>query len=168
MLLVRCPEGVRVPPADWDEPEVEAHLLEAVLFLLSPKEAPGRHLRLLGHLATRVEDPTFIAAWQSARTAPQLRATLLPDERIAQLEVDWGLPTERWIDVPLRSIELPAGTLVALVRRAGGDVIPDGATVLRAGDRLSVIGEPEGIRELAATASEQGARPVASTEGAAS
>jgi APA family basic amino acid/polyamine antiporter len=149
LLLVRCRDGLHVTTDAAGAVDPELASVRAVFFLVSPKEHPGRHLRLLGHLATRVAEPQFLTAWSHARSPSELRATLLPDERLVQLVVGWGLPTEAWIGRPLRSIELPPGTLVALVRRPEGDVVPEGATVLRAGDRLSVIGEAAGIRELA-------------------
>lgn len=42
----------------------------------------------------------------------------------------------------------PAGALVALVRRRGETLVPRGATVLEAGDRLTILGDPGGLREL--------------------
>ena len=151
LLLARCRQGIDVATTSGAMDSAVASV-RAVLFLISPKDAPGRHLRLLGHLATRIEDPNFLVDWSTAESASELRATLLPDERLVQLEVEWGFPTEHWIGVPLKSVDLPPGTLVALIRRAEGDVVPEGATVLQAGDRLSVLGDPEGIRALKAAA----------------
>ena len=42
--------------------------VRAVFFLVSPDEDAGQHLRLLGHLATRVDDPAFLDRWTEART----------------------------------------------------------------------------------------------------
>lgn len=166
LLLVRCVDGIHVPSPDWDDSDAEVAEVTALLFLISPQEVPGRHLRLLGHLATRAEDPYFLPAWLSARSPSELRATLLADERLVQLEVDWGLPTEEWIDRPLREIDLPPGTLVALIRRVEGEVVPEGGTVLRAGDRLSIIGASEGIRALKGRRGDARDLPVGSSGGA--
>ena len=48
----------------------------------------------------------------------------------------------------IRELDLPAGCLVAAVRRAGRTLVPSGETEIRLGDRLLVIGEPGSIQEL--------------------
>jgi APA family basic amino acid/polyamine antiporter len=50
----------------------------------------------------------------------------------------------------LRDLELPSGTLVAMIRRDEEVVIPTGDTVMVIDDRLTVLGRPEGISELRA------------------
>ena len=52
------------------------------------------------------------------------------------------------IGLPLREVSLPDGTLIAMIRRDDELVIPKGDTTLLAGDRLTVIGRPEGISAL--------------------
>ena len=37
---------------------------------------------------------------------------------------------------------------MALIRRYGVTMVPRGHTVLREGDRLTVIGEPNGLQEI--------------------
>ncbi|MEM6284236.1 MAG: TrkA C-terminal domain-containing protein, partial [Chloroflexota bacterium] len=49
---------------------------------------------------------------------------------------------------PLRDLQLPEGTLVALIRRDDDILIPRGSTVLEAGDRVTIIGEEEHIQWL--------------------
>jgi Trk K+ transport system NAD-binding subunit len=48
----------------------------------------------------------------------------------------------------LRDVQWPRGTLVALVRREGEILIPSGDTSLAAGDRLSIVGESDGIQAV--------------------
>jgi len=50
---------------------------------------------------------------------------------------------------PLRELELPQGTIIVLVRRNGDVLYPRGHTVLEIGDRLTLMGPLEGVRELA-------------------
>jgi Trk K+ transport system NAD-binding subunit len=49
----------------------------------------------------------------------------------------------------LKDLRLPSGTLVALVHRDGDIAVPSGSTVLHDGDRITVLGDPDGIRLLA-------------------
>jgi Trk K+ transport system NAD-binding subunit len=50
---------------------------------------------------------------------------------------------------PLREVELPQGALVVLIRRNGDVIYPRGETVLQIGDKLTLMGPLEGVRELA-------------------
>lgn len=140
MLLVRSVEGLRLG--------AEGEPVHAVFFLLSPMDKPGQHLRLLGHLATHVDDEGFVERWLAARDHDELRRTLLREERSLSLRVARGGPTEPWIGRPIRELDLPGGCLVALIRRGMHGIIPHGDTVLEEGDRLTVIAGPAAIRKL--------------------
>ena len=47
-----------------------------------------------------------------------------------------------------RAMDMPEGTLIALVSRELEVIVPRGATVLEEGDRLTIIGEPAGLTIL--------------------
>jgi cell volume regulation protein A len=47
------------------------------------------------------------------------------------------------VDRPIVDLQLPAGTLVVLINRGGEYLVPQGATVLRAGDRLLLVADRE-------------------------
>ncbi len=142
MLLVRSRSGVPVDATGGDP-------VHAVFFLLSPEDEPGQHLRLLGHLATHVDDVGFLDRWLAARDADELRASLLREERSLSLHLDPTGPAAELIGRSLRDVDLPEDTLVALIRRRGHSVIPQGSTVFQPGDRLTVIGAPHAIRTVA-------------------
>ncbi len=145
MLLVRCRHALKLQ-ASGSGPEQPVH---AVLFLLSPQEEPGQHLRLLGHLATHVDDPAFLDDWLSAEGEDALRATLLREERSLTLGIGTHPSTEGWAGRALHTIALPDDALIALVRRGGRGIVPNGGTVLQHGDHLTVIGTPQAILTLA-------------------
>jgi APA family basic amino acid/polyamine antiporter len=148
ILLVRCSAGVEAP--DRLEPGLHDSLagVRAVFFLVSPDDDAGQHLRLLGHLATRVDDPDFLGRWMAARNPSELRTSLLREERWLSLSVGETPATEGWAGEPLRAIRLPAGTLVALIRRDGHGIIPGGGTILQSEDELVIIGESEALAAL--------------------
>lgn len=62
------------------------------------------------------------------------------------MTVGAGPGTAGWAGTPLRLVSLPPGTLVALVRRNGSDIVPNGSTVLRSGDQLTLLGDAEELR----------------------
>ena len=153
MLMARCPKGLRPHEAAGEEPGSELASVRAVFFLLGPKDDPGAHLRLLGHLATRVEDASFMPRWEGAATEAELKATLLETEGWLTVHVGASEKTLGWVGQPLRALELPEGTLVVYARRRGQGIVPGGSTILEEGDRLTVIGDPPAIRRLAARTS---------------
>jgi amino acid transporter/mannitol/fructose-specific phosphotransferase system IIA component (Ntr-type) len=150
MVLVRCVGGVRVDVEDEDVARQAALVpIQAVFFLVSGEADPGRHLRILAQLAGRVEEESFMPAWLSGRHEQELKETLIRDERFLSLKLVTGSKAEVLVGHPLHEVELPPGCLIALVRRYGEMLVPRGRTILREGDRLTIIGSPAGLRILA-------------------
>ena len=86
--------------------------------------------------------------WIAARHSDALREILLRDDRYLPLALRRGAPTEALIGVKIRDLGFPSGCLIAIVRRGREALIPSGEMVLEFGDRLTVIGEVDGIAEL--------------------
>ena len=140
LLIARSVSGIEIREA--------GESVHAVLFLLSPQDRPGQHLRLLGHLATHVDDPGFVERWLQAKDAHEIRHTLMREERSLSLRLAADGPLSDWIGLRVRDLELPRDSLVVLIRRDRHGLIPRGETVLHEGDRLTVIGGPAAIRQL--------------------
>ncbi|HUF76288.1 MAG TPA: amino acid permease [Longimicrobiales bacterium] len=153
LLLVRCSRGLDLSASPH---AVHGAVVRGVILLLSVRTEAGRHLRLLGHLAALVDDLGFPQAWATARDEDELRATLAHRERSLTLRVGTHPGTETWVGHPLRAVEIPKNALVALVRRAGAEIVPNGSTVFEAGDRVTIIGAPEAIAILAGGAPHRG------------
>ena len=147
LVLARCQSGVCVNLGENGRDATPP--LYAMLFLISTREHPRRHLRSLSMLARRMDEASFIEEWRAADNEQALKETLLHHERYLSLQLLEGHKTEAFIGKPIKEIDLPARVLVALVRR-GGDtaIVPSGCTVLETGDRLTVIGEPASIDRL--------------------
>lgn len=120
----------------------------AIFFLVSPEEAVGLHLRILAQIAGRTEQADFRSDWLAAEDKDSLRETLLRDERFIVLTLMPEAPTASLIGRTLADLSFPEETLVAYVRRNEQSIVPHGHTRFLAGDRVTVIGEPEGIAEL--------------------
>lgn len=148
MVLVRCRGEVVV--AEYTELARQASdtPIQAVFFLASGELDPGRHLRMLAGLAGRIEDEGFMAEWLADRDEQQLKETLLRDERFLSLELTPGTPSEQLIGRALKDIRLPEGSLVALILRHGQTIVPRGGTTLAEGDRITIIAEPAGLRDV--------------------
>jgi trk system potassium uptake protein len=50
---------------------------------------------------------------------------------------------------PIQELDLPNQVMIILVRRAGEVIYPHGLTQLQRGDRLTLMGPLDGVREMA-------------------
>ena len=149
MVLVRSKEGVHItvngPLTNHLD---EEHIVHALFFLVSPEENPTQHLRILAQIAGRVDDDSFADEWKIAKNEQELKESLLHDDRSFSLIVDSNKKTSTMIGKALREIKFPEGCLVALMHRSGQTIIPKGNCIFEEGDRLTIIGDPKGLKEI--------------------
>lgn len=148
MVMVRSRPGVRVDVVDVHGGHSPEQPIHALFFLVSPEADPKQHLRILAQIAEHVDQDDFMDTWLGAHNEQVLKETLLHEDRYLKLRLQAGTPTSALIGQPLRKAPFPEGVLVALVRRGGELIIPRGSTVLREGDRLTVIGDAHELRAL--------------------
>jgi basic amino acid/polyamine antiporter, APA family len=158
VVLVRAKRGVRIgggrrfPGSEHNGDDNDGGAggprVYSLLFLLSPEGRLTQHLRLLAQLVTMVEDEEFPRRWRQAHDDQTLLETLLRDERFASLVVGSKGPPEEMVNQRLRDVDFPGNMLVALVRRGDQTIVPSGDTLLRAGDRITVIGAPADVAQL--------------------
>jgi len=147
LVMVHCQSGICVEFEDDDE-VVHTEPVYAFFFLLSPKTDQSQHLRTQATLANRTDEESFLIEWRAASNEQELKETLLHHERYVSLHLLSGTSTEDFIGQRVADLNIPAGNLVALVRRNGQIHIPNGSTALSEGDRITVIGDPAGINRL--------------------
>ena len=149
MLLARAQHGLRIyTTSDAQLGRSPDDLIRAILFIVTPKDHPGQHVRLLTRITTRAEDDGFIPEWLEARTGQDLKEALFHEEVMFAMRLEHGLAGEELIGKLIREFPHPEGTLVAMIRRSGELIIPRGDTELIEGDRLTLIGRAEGIDQL--------------------
>ena len=86
--------------------------------------------------------------WLADEDEQDLKETLLRDDRFLNIVLAKNTKSEQLIGRALQDIDMPEGSLVALIRRSGNIIVPRGRTRLEAGDRLTIIGEADGITAL--------------------
>ncbi len=59
-----------------------------------------------------------------------------------------GDKTAEWIGRAIKDIQLPDDCLIAAVHRRDSMIVPHGNTVLDENDRVTVIGESPGLKQL--------------------
>jgi basic amino acid/polyamine antiporter, APA family len=156
MALVRVRQGVdidasrRFPGQAGTEEgdEVETTRVEALFVVVSPLRQATQHLRLVAQLASALEEDGFPTAWTRATGDQELIESILRDERFVSVEVGARGRTSAWVDQPLRDLDFPGDTLVALIRRGEASIIPHGDTVLQQGDRVTIVGTPADVSQL--------------------
>lgn len=151
LVMVRTRNGVTVEIENLDGPEpAQKAEVFAFFFLVSDEDNPGQHLRLLAQIASEVDDPEFIERWKSARGEHQLKEIFLRDERVFTLTLLPNRPGYSLVGKKIADLEIPEGSLVAVIYRNREIIVPGGQTRLRTGDRITIIGQPAGIRKLRA------------------
>ena len=93
-----------------------------------------------------VINPRVLVAQELSRIARSYGASDVVDlaqDRVELVQID--LDESRVLNKPLSAVELPPHTLVSAVVRDGELFVPGGADVLVKGDRVYLIGRPEGV-----------------------
>jgi len=148
IALARVSGGVSFEGETDGTADASEEPIRAVFFLVSPKANPGQHLRILARIARRVDQESFMSEWLGAESDEQLKEALFRNERIMVLTLARDQANSTLIGLRIRDVSFPDGTLIAMIRRENQMVIPAGDTELIDGDRLTVIGRPEGISAL--------------------
>lgn len=146
MVIVRSREGIMVQCDVGGERRQER--VHALFFVISPLDQTGQHLRLLAELAHQVEQDEFVHDWLQAKDWHELKEILLHTEQLLTLWLTMGHPTESLIGRAVYEVDWPEHVLVALVRRDGKEIVPDGKLQLNKDDQIVIIGEEEGINTL--------------------
>jgi APA family basic amino acid/polyamine antiporter len=148
MVLVRSKQGIHIQFTDPLTGHEAEERLTAIFYLFSPEHDPSQHLRILAQIARRVDDENFLTEWQAAENEQEIKEALLHSEGFLSLTLRMNSPLAELIGLPLREVDFPDGCLVALLRRGGSMLIPRGDTRLQEDDRLTVLGEKEGLETL--------------------
>jgi amino acid transporter/mannitol/fructose-specific phosphotransferase system IIA component (Ntr-type) len=149
LVMVRCKKGVHVNiKSELTGEQVSNDPIFAFFFLASPEENPGQHLRILAQIASHVDDEKFIGNWLSLENEQEMKELLLREDRYLSLILESNSNTATLIGSKIRNLDLPDGSLIALIHRKGEIIIPQGKTILEEYDRLTIIGDPNGIENL--------------------
>ncbi len=150
LVLLRARRGIGAPAASPAQPPAGAadEPLHGLFLLVAGRDAAGTMLRGLAQIAAHAEQPGFAEGWHAADSEQDLKETVL-QHRVLSVEVGDQGPTSALAGTPLRELGLPSGSLVALVRRNGHTIVPDGEVTLTHGDRVTIVGEPPALDAVA-------------------
>lgn len=148
MFVVRVKGGLSSKSGQFISDEDDDDKLHALFFLVSPEKNATQHLRILAHIAEMIDQDDFLNKWIGAKDDGELRKLLLRDERFVTVRVTSENRSKKLIDKKVSKIDLPGESLLAVIKRGGGVVIPRGRTVIKEHDELFIIGGVDDINEL--------------------
>lgn len=152
LVMVRYRNGLHIQLAEAEATRHDADdLVYAIFFLISPEDNPGRHLRVLANIASRIDEEQFLDHWLRAGDEQELKEALLRHDRYFSIVLDRENISAKMVDQSIKNLNLPTGCLIALVHRDGQIITPSGNTVLRSGDRITIIGDPTVIDRFHST-----------------
>ncbi len=148
MILVRAQKGIHIHFVNPITDKEEAQIVAAVFFLISPEKNPSQHLRILARIAGRIDEESFEEEWKNAKSKDEIRQTLIHDEKWVSLTLKQNTSAGELIGLKVADAGMPKNSLIAVIKRHGKTLIPKGDTQFMEGDRLTIIGDPESIKEL--------------------
>ncbi len=147
MVRLKNPLTITYTSDEADEGQRKARII-ALFFLVSPENNPGQHLRLLTQISRHVEEPEFALDWVGALDEQELKEILLRSDRLLTLWLDDKHRTRSLLGCSVSELSLPESVLIALVRRGEDVMVARGNTVLKSGDRITLIGDETDINDL--------------------
>lgn len=149
LVMVRTKQGVVVNVDDDLLADHDAdNPVFAFFFLVSPEKKPSQHLRLLAQIAERATDEDFMTEWLDCENEQEIKEILHRDEHFIYLILRNETRNASIIGKAVREVDLPAGCMIEIVHRGDDIQIPREDTVLKEGDRLTIIGGPLGIQNI--------------------
>lgn len=135
LVIVHSKAGITVEGAE--EP------IYAMFILISPKDSPRQHLRFLAELANRVEDIDFEEQWRMMEDEEEIRNLFLESED----QVEVIEPGDDSIGKQIQDISVHRECLIAMINRDGKLIVPHGDTTLQKGDKLTIVGKKDAVKE---------------------
>jgi mannitol/fructose-specific phosphotransferase system IIA component (Ntr-type) len=152
MSLVRFREGIQVGEKHFETVEEGKDggkaTLNGMIFLVSSAHKSTQHLRILAHLAGRIDSADFTGRWLRAEDEAELREILLRDERFINIDLKKESEAGSMIGKKVRELDLPGESLVTLIKRDEMMIFPRGDTELMENDEIYIIGSKDDIEEL--------------------
>ena len=148
LVLVRSVPGVYFAGDETSVSTISDQPNHAFFFLVSPEKDPAQHLRILARIAECVNNAQFMQEWLTARNEEELKETLVHKELFFSLRLHKDSRNAPLVGRKIQELPLPEEIMVALIHRNNRIVVPRSHTVLEEEDRLTIVGEVEGIKKF--------------------
>jgi len=135
LAIIHSEQGIMLEEAD--EP------IYAIFVLVSPANNPRQHLRFLAELAKRAEEIDFAGRWRQLSDLKAIHEAFIRSED----HVEVAYPSSEFDGKRIGDISINRDCLIAIIKRNGDLIVPHGNTKLAAGDKLTIVGKKEAVKE---------------------
>ncbi|HKK46971.1 MAG TPA: amino acid permease [Balneolaceae bacterium] len=135
LVIIQSPKGINLKQTD--------EKIYAVFVLVSPTERPRQHLRFLAELANRAEEIDFAGDWRNLSDPDDIRRTFFHSDD--HIEVVY--PSAQFNGERIGDLEISHDCLIAMINRNGDLIVPHGDTALHAGDKLTLVGKENAVKQ---------------------
>ena len=125
-----------------------AENVHTLMYMVMPQEPAGLDLRVVGHLAEMAQAEDFEKRWLAARNEQEINRVLMRDDHYLHEPIAEIPALKNAAGTRLEAIDLPGSCQIVMVERDGNAILSRPDLELEAGDRVSVLGEPEDLRAL--------------------
>ncbi|MGD8426885.1 MAG: amino acid permease [Balneolaceae bacterium] len=138
------PELVIIHSKDGIKMKLTEEEIYAMLVLVSPSGRPRQHLRFLAELANRAEQIDFSGGWRNLSDNDMIRNTFIRAEDYIEV----AYPGKEFQGTRIGDLPINRDCLIAVINRNGESIVPHGDTKLETGDKLTIVGKKEAVKEL--------------------
>lgn len=136
------PELVIIHSRDGVALEQSEEKIYAILVIVSPSGRPRQHLRFLAELANRAEEIDFSGPWRDLIDADTIRQTFILSEDLVEVVY----PKTKFNNKNVRELPISRDCLIAIIERNGKLIVPHGDTVIKNGDKMTIVGKENAVR----------------------
>jgi len=135
LVIIHSAEGINLQNA--------GEKVYAVLVIVSPSGRPRQHLRFLAELAKRAEEIDFGGFWRNLSDPDAIRKTFIRSEDLVEV----AYPGPEYDGKKIGELPISRDCLIAIIKRNGEIIVPHGSTEIFQGDKLTIVGKEEAVKE---------------------
>ncbi len=119
-----------------------------LMFLVVPTQPVGLDLRIIGNLATIVQDELFLRRWLTTKNSQELDTILFREDHFLRAPITLLPDISHQVGKKIEDINLPETCHISKITRKNQVIIANPGVKLEPADLLEVIGEPIHLQAL--------------------
>ncbi|RDV14551.1 amino acid permease [Pontibacter diazotrophicus] len=131
------------------EIHVDDNEYKGLIVLVDDEQSSDRLMGLLSRLNAVIRHNDFPEAWKKAEAPEELKSAFLEQGvRAMTISVDGSGPTASLDGCKVQNVELPEGSLMALIYRQGKLLVPHKDMTLQKGDKITLVADCDAVPQL--------------------
>jgi basic amino acid/polyamine antiporter, APA family len=128
--------------------KIDDNSADGLIILLDDKESSGRLLHLTSQLESSIHKEEFHEAWSNAESAEDIKKAMIQDIRTITIRIGKSGKSKSMLGKNAGEVELPKGSIIALIQRKGNYLVPTADLNLEEGDEVTIVSEKKAFNEL--------------------